>query len=125
VPEHQEFGILGQLTPGQRHQAVEQAAREEVAHRDDHSAMISAYKPGQARSNNRAPTGSGDADELLDRTLIWNQAHLRQIPRQYETHHNQHRPHRSLHAAVPLKPLPGPADSSRSTVSEETLASLA
>jgi len=48
--------------------------------------------------------------ELLDRTLIWNQAHLRQILRQYETHHNQHRPHRSLHAAAPLKPLPGPAN---------------
>jgi transposase len=46
--------------------------------------------------------------ELLDRTLIWNQDHLRQILRQYETHHNQHRPHRSLHAAAPLKPLPQP-----------------
>jgi len=33
---------------------------------------------------------------LLDRTLIWNQAHLRQILVQYETHHNQHRPHRAL-----------------------------
>jgi len=33
--------------------------------------------------------------ELLDRTLIWNQAHLRQVLRQYETHHNRHRPHRS------------------------------
>jgi putative transposase len=48
--------------------------------------------------------------ELLDRTLIWNQAHLRRILRQYETHHNQHRPHRSLHGAAPLKPLPEPAD---------------
>ena len=46
--------------------------------------------------------------ELLDRTLIWNQNHLRQILRQYETHHNQHRPHRSLDAAAPLKPLPQP-----------------
>jgi putative transposase len=46
--------------------------------------------------------------ELLDRTLIWNQDHLRQILRQYETHHNQHRPHRSLDAAAPLKPLPQP-----------------
>jgi putative transposase len=46
--------------------------------------------------------------ELLDRTLIWNQAHLRQILRQYETHHNQHRPHRSLHGAAPLTPLPEP-----------------
>ena len=48
--------------------------------------------------------------ELPDRTLIWNQSHLRQILRQYETHHNQHRPHRSLHAAAPLKPLPEPVD---------------
>jgi putative transposase len=48
--------------------------------------------------------------ELLDRTLIWNQAHLRQILRAYENHHNQHRPHRSLHAAAPLKPLPDPVD---------------
>jgi transposase InsO family protein len=46
--------------------------------------------------------------ELLHRTLIWNQDHLRQILRQYETHHNQHRPHRSLDAAAPLKPLPQP-----------------
>jgi hypothetical protein len=48
--------------------------------------------------------------ELLDRTLVWNQAHLRQILRQYETHHNQHRPHRSLSGAAPLKPLPEPVD---------------
>jgi transposase len=48
--------------------------------------------------------------ELLDRTLIWNQAHLRRILSDYETHHNQHRPHRSLYGAAPLKPLPEPVD---------------
>ena len=48
--------------------------------------------------------------ELLDRTLIWNQNHLRRILREYETHHNQHRPHRSLHGAAPLKTLPEPVD---------------
>ena len=48
--------------------------------------------------------------ELLDRTLIWNQGHLRRILREYETHHNQHRPHRSLDGAAPLKPLPDPID---------------
>jgi putative transposase len=48
--------------------------------------------------------------ELLDRTLIWNQAHLRRILRDYETHHNQHRPHRSLDGAAPLEPLPEPVD---------------
>ena len=47
--------------------------------------------------------------ELLDRTLVWNQDHLRRILHQYETHHNLRRPHRSLHAAAPLKPLPQPA----------------
>jgi putative transposase len=31
--------------------------------------------------------------ELLDRTLAWNQAHLRRILREYETCHNQHLPH--------------------------------
>ena len=29
---------------------------------------------------------------------------------QNETHHNQNRPHRSLNAAAPLKPLPHPVD---------------
>ena len=40
--------------------------------------------------------------ELLGRTLVWNQAHLQQIPRQYQIHHNQHRPRRSLSGAAPL-----------------------
>ena len=51
--------------------------------------------------------------ELLDRTLVWNQAHLRRILRAYEIHHNQHRPHRSLDAAAPLKPLPEPVNLDR------------
>jgi transposase InsO family protein len=52
----------------------------------------------------------GCRPELLDRTLIWNQSHLRRILREYATHHNLHRPHRALDAAAPLKPLPEPAD---------------
>ena len=62
--------------------------------------------------------------ELLDRTLIWNQGHLRRILREYETHHNQHRPHRSLHGAAPLKPLPHRSISD-STGSEDRLAPVA
>ncbi len=62
-----------------------------------------------ARMNAIAERWTGGCrGELLDRTLIWNQDHLRQILRQYETHHNQHRPHRSLDAAAPLKSLPQP-----------------
>jgi putative transposase len=61
--------------------------------------------------------------ELLDRTLVWNQAHLRRILRDYETHHNQHRPHRSLHAATPLTPLPEPVDLERYRVRRRTRAS--
>jgi putative transposase len=48
--------------------------------------------------------------ELLDRTLTWSQHHLRRILREYEIHHNQHRPHRCLHGAAPLTPLPDPVD---------------
>ena len=46
--------------------------------------------------------------ELLDRTLIVNQAHLLRALREYETFYNEHRPHRTLHAAAPLRPLPHP-----------------
>jgi putative transposase len=58
--------------------------------------------------------------ELLDRTLAWNQAHLRRILREYEIHHNQHRPHRSLDAAAPLKPQPEPVDPDRYRVPTQT-----
>jgi transposase InsO family protein len=46
--------------------------------------------------------------ELLDRTLIWNQAHLLHALREYERHHNDHRPHRGIANARPLRPLPEP-----------------
>jgi len=46
--------------------------------------------------------------ELLDRTLIWNQRHLLHALRQYERHYNQHRPHRGINNARPLRPLPPP-----------------
>lgn len=46
--------------------------------------------------------------ELLDRALIWNQAHLLHLLRQFEAYHNEHRPHRTLHQAAPLRPTPKP-----------------
>ncbi|MEU6788820.1 integrase core domain-containing protein [Nonomuraea angiospora] len=52
--------------------------------------------------------------ELLDRTLIWNQHHLLHALREFEAFYNEHRPHRSLHQAAPLRPLPDPrADPAR------------
>jgi transposase InsO family protein len=48
--------------------------------------------------------------ELLDRTLIWNEAHLRRALRIYERHYNQHRPHRSLSSAAPLRAVPRPLE---------------
>ncbi len=49
--------------------------------------------------------------ELLDRTLIWNHAHLVHALREYEEFYNQHRPHRALAGAAPLHPLPKPLES--------------
>jgi transposase InsO family protein len=46
--------------------------------------------------------------ELLDRTLLWNQAHLLHALREYERHHNRHRPHRGIANARPLQPVPEP-----------------
>ncbi len=66
------------------------------------------------RSPIRAPRANAIAErwiggcrrELLDQTLIWNQRHLLRVLRDYETHHNFHRPHRSLGQDAPLRPLP-------------------
>jgi putative transposase len=46
--------------------------------------------------------------ELLDRTLIWNQQHLRRAMREFETFYNKHRPHQGIANACPLNPLPLP-----------------
>jgi putative transposase len=46
--------------------------------------------------------------EFLDRTLIWNQRHLLHALREFEHFYNRHRPHRTLRAAAPLRPLPDP-----------------
>ncbi|MFG2656943.1 integrase core domain-containing protein [Streptomyces sp. NPDC048425] len=48
--------------------------------------------------------------ELLDRTLIWNEQHLRHALNAYEQHYNEHRTHRTLQAAAPLRALPEPLD---------------
>ena len=44
--------------------------------------------------------------ELLDRLLIVNQRHAAAVLREFVCHYNDHRPHRSLGQAAPLRPLP-------------------
>ena len=51
--------------------------------------------------------------ELLDRTLIWNRTHLLNVLGEYEQFYNEHRTHRSLHAAAPLRALPEPVELDR------------
>jgi transposase InsO family protein len=51
--------------------------------------------------------------ELLDRTLISNETHLRHALHQYQRHYNQHRTHRALAAAAPLQELPHPLEADR------------
>ena len=46
--------------------------------------------------------------ELLDRTLIWNQAHLLHTLREFEQFYNSHRPHQGIANARPLQELPPP-----------------
>jgi transposase len=49
--------------------------------------------------------------ELLDRTLIWNQAHLLHALAEFAVFYNQHRPHRTLRSAAHLRPAPEPITS--------------
>jgi hypothetical protein len=46
--------------------------------------------------------------ELLDRALIWNQAHLLHALREFEYFYDEHRPHQGIANARPLHPLPAP-----------------
>jgi putative transposase len=46
--------------------------------------------------------------ELLDRTLIWNEHHLRHALREYEKFYNSHRAHQGKRQAAPLRPVPVP-----------------
>jgi len=48
--------------------------------------------------------------ELLDRTLTWNLDHPLNVWGEYEQFYNEHRTHRALHAAAPLRALPEPVD---------------
>jgi putative transposase len=47
-----------------------------------------------------------ESRELLDRILIINERHAITVLRQYPQHYNDHRPHRTLSQAAPLRPLP-------------------
>ena len=44
--------------------------------------------------------------ELLDHLLIINHRHAAAVLQQYALHYNEHRPHRALDQAAPLRPLP-------------------
>ena len=77
-------------------------------------------RPDASHERDHRTLDRGCRRELLDRTLVWNQTQLRRILLAYEIHHNQHRPHRSLDAAAPLKPLPEPVDLNRYRVRRQT-----
>ena len=55
MPEYRKLGVLGHLVPGQHRKAAQQATYKQVDDRNDHSAMIPASPPAQARFSNRAP----------------------------------------------------------------------
>jgi transposase InsO family protein len=62
--------------------------------------------------------------ELLDRILIMNEHHLREVLTEYETHFNTHRPHQALNQASPLRALPDPLDADIKVIRQERLGGL-
>ena len=62
--------------------------------------------------------------ELLDRILIMNERHLRTVLTEYETYFNEHRPHRALNQASPLRALPDPVDADIKVTRRDRLGGL-
>ncbi|MCW2938410.1 MAG: Integrase catalytic region [Actinomycetia bacterium] len=62
--------------------------------------------------------------EIIDRILIMNNAHLRKILAEYETYFNEHRPHRALNQASPLRALPDPVDADIKVTRRDRLGGL-
>jgi putative transposase len=77
-------------------------------------AVVTASGKTTIKTPVRAPRANAIAErfigtvrrELLDRTLIINERHAAGVLREFEAHYNDHRPHRSLDRAAPLRPLP-------------------
>ncbi|GGL59517.1 integrase core domain-containing protein [Planomonospora parontospora] len=67
---------------------------------------------------------SGLRRELLDRMLIVNARHLRRVLVTYEAHFNEHRPHRSLGQAAPLRALPDPVEADIEVIRRDRLGGL-
>ncbi|SDM25194.1 Integrase core domain-containing protein [Nonomuraea jiangxiensis] len=84
------------------------------------------------RTPPRAPRANAFAErrigglrqELLDRILIVNARHLRRVLAAYETHFNEHRPHRSLRQAAPLRALPDPVEDDIKVIRRDRLGGL-
>ncbi|MEU6789121.1 integrase core domain-containing protein [Nonomuraea angiospora] len=84
------------------------------------------------KSPPRAPRANAFAErwigglrrELLDRLLIVNARHLRRVPAAYETHFNEHQPHRSLSQAVPLRALSDPVEGDIKVIRRDRLGGL-
>jgi transposase InsO family protein len=62
--------------------------------------------------------------ELLDRILIMNDRHLRTVLAEYETYFNEHRPHRALSQASPLRALPDPVNADIKVTRRDRLGGL-
>src|SRR3954465_763658 len=62
--------------------------------------------------------------ELLDRILIMNERHLHKVLAEYETYFNEHRPHRALNQASPLRALPDPVDADIKVTRRDRLGGL-
>ncbi|MEU6789350.1 hypothetical protein ABZ912_60095 [Nonomuraea angiospora] len=64
------------------------------------------------------------ARDARDRILIVNARHLRRVPAAYETYFNEHRPHRSLGQAAPLRALPDPVEDDIRVIRRDRLGGL-
>jgi putative transposase len=109
----------GPRRPRSRVPVVDSGPRQQVHQHFD--AVFASEGMRILRTPVRAPRANAIAErwigtarrELLDRMLIVNRRHLMAVLTDYVAHFNDHRPHRALNQAAPLRSLPPPAASSQ------------
>ncbi|MEU6789378.1 hypothetical protein ABZ912_60235 [Nonomuraea angiospora] len=115
------------LTPTGRLRLVVTPSTLEISIRRVHILGVTTEDVCILKTPPRAPRANAFTERWIGgprRTLLVNSHRLRRVPAIYEAHFNEHRPHRSLRHAAPLRVLPDPVEADIEVIRRDRLGGL-